>query len=220
MSNDVVYAFTSKGRKEKCGNKGINCVRHPVHILGGKNAANTPWFGNGAIANSIANEDLTLDTCSHAGCENYVKPQILGMEGQSQLCPLHYYNNTEADASQESANFTWEDMQKIPNSIELYRANLNSDEVIVRKVGDEYQVKTERVVTIYDNTLTPEEYALREKAMLGEMKDVEITRNKEDIGGAGNPEDYEIVNRAYGWTPLTSDEVVAWKEILKFKDNK
>jgi hypothetical protein len=51
MSN-VVYAYTSKGRKEKCGKGGVGCVRHPLHITNGSAKANT-WFGSGVIEDAM-----------------------------------------------------------------------------------------------------------------------------------------------------------------------
>jgi hypothetical protein len=101
--SEIVYAFTSKGTKEKCSKNGVGCVRHPVHLVGGKAAANTPWFGNGAIAGSIANEDLSLDTCSYPNCENYVKPDAVADASQPQLCPLHFYSKEEEATVDEYA---------------------------------------------------------------------------------------------------------------------
>lgn len=70
MSN-VVYAYTSKGRKEKCGKGGVGCVRHPIHLTNGSPKANT-WFGVGVIADAMkAYEADGGDSAASVGLADY-----------------------------------------------------------------------------------------------------------------------------------------------------
>ena len=68
--SEVVYAYTSKGRKEKCGKGGVQCVRHPVHITG-KAAQPNNWFGNGVIANAMAVYEQEYGDSASIALEDY-----------------------------------------------------------------------------------------------------------------------------------------------------
>jgi hypothetical protein len=88
--SDVTYAYTSRGRKEKCTKNGTLCVRHPVHVVNGQ-VKTGHWFGSGVVKDLAANVGLNISTCAESGCENYPNSELVDNGADGNLCGLHYY---------------------------------------------------------------------------------------------------------------------------------
>ena len=88
--SEIVYAYTSKGRKEKCSKNGALCVRHPVHVVNGKVKTGS-WFGNGVVRSVGERVGLNIETCAAGNCENYPNSELTDNGADGTLCGLHYY---------------------------------------------------------------------------------------------------------------------------------
>jgi hypothetical protein len=95
INGDVVYAYTSKGTKEKCSKNGVGCVRHPVHIAANGKVETSNWFGSGVVKSVSDLIGLEVDTCAADGCENYPNSELVDNGAGGTLCGLHFYNSSD-----------------------------------------------------------------------------------------------------------------------------
>lgn len=91
MSEKIVYAYTSRGTKEKCSKQGVGCVRHPVHITESGRAKTGNWFGWGVVKGVSDQIGLDIATCAASGCQNYPNSDLVDKGANGTLCGLHYY---------------------------------------------------------------------------------------------------------------------------------